>query len=337
MDPFSIDEMAALGTVLSLNSDDLRRNYKKWGPSARTCVQCSRAPEFDHEHEADVTTDAAKLIAHPETVNPAGKSNEDPMAVPHKLFSVQPRNKDDTLGLGRMLAKATIATPYIRNLISYVVAAAAARERIKFFQIFSRQPMLGGAAGTLFERFVLCWLACGSGSLQCTAKGTNPDALEIPACPTEDQRVFLSSKTTLKAAKVKLLPSCFFPGSQTFPTVDAIILTNDCLITVQVTISSRHSAKEAGFNLVRESGIQKKKKPNRNDDRRWCHVFVTDEESKAKSLREQNRDDLPEDISIYSAVFDVGGLDINVEKIRAFEKLDDQKSAPEDRMDVDDR
>jgi hypothetical protein len=315
---FSLAE-SLYSTVLNLNSDDLRRNYKKWGPSARTCVRSSRAPEFDGVHEARVTADAKKLIANPEIPNLTGKLDEDAMAVPHKLFSVQPLKKGDTMGVGRMLAKAIIATHYIRKLISYEVAVATVHKRINFFQTLSRQPMLSGAVGTLFERFVLCWLASGSGSLQCTAKHTASHDLEIPACPTENQRVFLSSKTTLKDAKVTLLPSCFFPASQTFPTVDAIILTNDCLITVQVTISSEHSAKKAGFDIVRESGIRARKKTNRKGDRSWCHVFVTDEESKAKSLREQNRKELPEDISIYSAVFDVGGLDSSVEKIRAFE------------------
>jgi hypothetical protein len=134
----------------------------------------------------------------------------------------------------------------------------------------------------------------------------------------EGSNALLNSKTALKDMEVKHLPSCFLPGSQTFATADAIILTVDCLITVQVTLSREHTAKKSGFDGMRESGIR-----NRNlttgTNRRWCHVFVTDEDSKANSLRRQTLSDLPEDISIYSTVFDVDRPDINVENIRAFD------------------
>jgi hypothetical protein len=42
--------------------------------------------------------------------------------------------------------------------------------------------------------------------------------------------------------------------------------------------------------------------------RKWYHVFVTNDESKAESLRKQPREDLPDDITVCSAVFDIDQL-----------------------------
>lgn len=247
--------------------------------------------------------------------------DEDPMAVPHNLFSIEPLDKDDVQGYKRMGAKATLATPHIRKLISYEVAKVMARERVFLFQTLSRQPMLRSAVGTLFERFVLCWLACGFGSLHCTRAPSSrgSDVIKIPSCPGEDQTVFFHSITQLKNMTVTQLPSCFLPLSQTFPSIDAIVLTAEHLITIQVTISSKHSANKIGFDRIRESGIRKKNLPTGTKDRGWCHVFVSDTEDSATSLRHQTLSDVSNDISIYSATFDVSRSDRSVENIETFE------------------
>jgi hypothetical protein len=169
MEPFSIDEMTALGLaiwvsevflvrlfspytyseVLSLNSDDLRRNYMKWGPSGRICVQCSRKLKSEREHANLVLLDVKRLVKTPNSL-------EDPMAVPHRLFALHPLDKDDDSdSAGRTIPKAKIATPHIGKLISYEIAATEARGRVLSFQSMSKQPMLRSAAGTVFERFVL--------------------------------------------------------------------------------------------------------------------------------------------------------------------------------------
>ena len=289
----------------------------KWGPSGRICVQCSRKLKSEREHANSVLLDVKRLVQTPNLLDI--KLEKDPMAVPHRLFALHPLDKDDDSdSAGRTIPKAKIATPHIGKLISYEIAATEARGRVLFFQSMSKQPMLRSAAGTLFERFVLGWLASGSGHLSCTpAHGS--DSLEIPACPGKDQMILFRSKTTLKNMKVKQLPTCFVPDSQTFPTVDAIILTVNHLITIQVTISNEHSAKTAGFEKVRESGIRNRDLAANTKDRNWCHVFVTDQDNTAESLRNQTLNGLPQDISIYSAIFDVGQSVTRVREIEAFD------------------
>jgi hypothetical protein len=53
-----------------------------------------------------------------------------------------------------------------------------------------------------------------------------------------------------------------------------------------------------------------------------CHVFITDDDFKAKSLRDQTLSYVPEDrdIFVYSAVFDVGRSDITRERLVAFDE-----------------
>ena len=140
------------------------------------CVELSRSPKSEGTYESRVILDAIKYIG-----NPNDKVADDPMSVPHKLFCLEPEDKDDETGSGRMMAKAKIATPHIRRLISYAAANVESRERIRFFQTISTQPVFRSAAGVLFKRFVISWLASKSGSLDCTpARGTS--TLEIPAC-----------------------------------------------------------------------------------------------------------------------------------------------------------
>jgi hypothetical protein len=139
--------------------------------------------------------------------------------------------------------------------------------------------------------------------LVCSPAEPEPDSsvLEIPACEKE-RAYFFGSKTalmSLKKASLGKLPVCLLPTSKAFVAVDAIILTKDSIITIQVTISDKHSAK-SGFDDVEEAGIRK--------GRSWCHVFITDNDRRAESLRGQTLGDLPKDISLHSAVFDIGRI-----------------------------
>jgi hypothetical protein len=76
-------------------------------------------------------------------------------------------------------------------------------------------------------------------------------------------------------------------------------------------MAERHSAKRAGFDCIKTSGIVKR--------RRWHHVFITDSDAKARSLRNQTLEGIPGKISVYSAVFDVGRSNITITDL---DKLD---------------
>jgi hypothetical protein len=98
-----------------------------------------------------------------------------------------------------------------------------------------------------------------------------------------------------------------------------------------VTISHRHTTEESGFTTIKQNlptitavakrtneGRKKRKKKDKGP--LWCHVFITDDEEKAKSLRAQTLSELPRGIFVYSAVFSVGEFDVTSERMRRLEE-----------------
>jgi hypothetical protein len=237
---------------------------------------------------------AGHLIARARTI----EWNYDPVNESDIVFAIQPKGKDET---GRRMPIAGMATDRIWEIISYAAAKAHVQGRISFYQTISEDPDFRGSAGKMFGRFFLSWLASGPdvNPLDCSPAKLGSSVLNIPACG-EEQTSFFGSKTVLKRSELddSKLPVCLLPISQTFAGVNAIIFTNEFFITVQVTISDKDGAKGIGF-----TGIKESISPHIREHRNWCHVFITDNDRKAESLRGQTLSDLPKDISVYSGVF----------------------------------
>lgn len=88
--------------------------------------------------------------------------------------------------------------------------------------------------------------------------------------------------------------------------VDAIVCSGTCIITIQVTMSETHPLNPRVFKLIKASLPKRFRKR-----RRWCHVFITDEEEKAKRLQTksyQGLENIGFFISIYSSVLNVQAL-----------------------------
>jgi hypothetical protein len=235
----------------------------------------------------------------------------------HLLFAIQPKGKDLS---GRMTPIAAAATDRIWEIISYATAQAQVEDRIKFYKLISWQPEFRGAAGQMFERFVLSWLASGPNvdPLGCSPADPELSALNIPACGGEQTYFFGTTTALKKLAKLDEFPICLLPISKTLIAVNAIVITKELIITIQVTISDHHSAKKEGFNDVMKSAVRR--------GRGLRHAFITDSHHSAESLRGQTLSGLPEEISLYSGVFDVRSLTFDhVEHMRA---LDEKKVGP---------
>jgi hypothetical protein len=114
------------------------------------------------------------------------------------------------------------------------------------------------------------------------------------------------------------LPFCLVPVFQTFAATDAIVLTEDSIITLQMTVSSKHDAKNVGFQKIFDGLPAKFLRP-----RTWRHVFLTDSEDKVKALRNQKlkKNDGTEviDIHIYSAVINIHDWDLIITSDRTDE------------------
>jgi hypothetical protein len=243
------------------------------------------------------------------------------MTVSHVLFSMEPKGLTEGL---RRISIGHIATDRIKNIILYAAAEAKAQKRIDFYFTISTQPGFRTSVGNMFEEFVLSWLYAHSDAyISCVAAQRTSPSLQIPACgPGGDNTVFFASKTFFrKNIGVKTPPLLLLPTSPAFSTADAIVLTQEFIITIQVTISDKHTANVDGFALIEDYLPSKTKR-----SKKWCHVFITDDESSATSLRSQTFSGIPSQIEIYSAVFDVGMPSISRKHVEGFNERKNEVS-----------
>ncbi|KAH9022953.1 hypothetical protein EDB85DRAFT_1992850 [Lactarius pseudohatsudake] len=282
MDHPTVDEIESLGKILGLDLENIKRYYETWGPSARIYLDLSRNPHREHAHEM-LVIDAATDFVSRLTATTTGYNA---IKVSHILFSVRPESKTPA---GRMIPVADAATERIEAIISYAVATAHASERIAFYSTLSRHSWFKAFAGHMFEKFVLTWLSsdhCGLDPLLCTPANIRPRGL-----------------------KVDQLPFCLLPRPQSRTLVDAVVITDTFIITIQVAISPWRRVRQGLFaeieaNLPTITNGRKK--------RRWCHAYW---------LRARTLSDLPSHFCVYSAVFSVDRPGITSERMR---KLDNE-------------
>ena len=177
------------------------------------------------------------------------------------------------------------------------------------FQFTMYTPMV---QGTCQLHLVLAWLSAHpvTTPIPCAATLAEAPTLAIPACP-KDWAFSLTALTSLGNINKHLLSSlfCFLPTSHTFPgptqAIDAIVINNNNLITVQVCTSSEVYADLETFQTIWQNLPHTIRQTHK-----WCHIFVTSMHRTAKQLQNQSMmnqvmNPLGVDIFYYSTVFDV--------------------------------
>ncbi|KAH9054811.1 hypothetical protein EDB87DRAFT_1414700 [Lactarius vividus] len=147
---------------------------------------------------------------------------------PRTFFAVQPEAEDRG---GRMVPVAEMATEHVKGIILYAAAAASAPKRNEFYRIVSTQLAFKVSAGKMFEGFVLSWLYTNSNvdPLRCFATGQLD--LEVPTFG-EEQTTFFDGKNGLEQVNGDKLPLCLLPTSNDTPTAEAIVITDEFIITI---------------------------------------------------------------------------------------------------------
>ncbi|KAH9037886.1 hypothetical protein EDB85DRAFT_566732 [Lactarius pseudohatsudake] len=229
MNHTSIQDITALSKLLNLDVGNIQRLYMKWGPSVRTCTELL-LDDSESDHEDEVKDAAGEFVKDPLTIPKFNKSK-----VSHLLFSIRPESQNRK---GRRRQISEMATDHIKMIISYAAAEATAQDRIYFYQTISTRPEFSAPADKMFKAFVLCWLYARPNveSLRCFA--TDQPDLEIPACE-EKQTTFFDSENGLRTVNGNKLPLCLLPRSANFTTADAIVITGESIITIQVTLSDQ--------------------------------------------------------------------------------------------------
>ena len=197
-----------------------------------------------------------------------------------------------------------IAKNHLFGIVSRSYAELDQATRQSFFQAISGQRWFDTVAGRIFETHALLWFrnSPDQDTLPCIpADSENNLPLRIPVCG--NNLAFFSKAEGLKNVDEQHEGlKCLVPVSQDFPTVDAIFLTENFIITVQMTVASTHDANIIGFEKVYQHLPSKVKAT-----RQWGHVFLSNSEDKATVLREQRLTGLPQkmEVGVYSAVIDI--------------------------------
>ena len=209
-----------------------------------------------------------------------------------------------------------VKTRYLRGLVRGLVADQIAQldaaEQVSFYVRTSKHIWFKGTLGYIFEKFVYAWLHSNpDGSrLLCTAANA-PDSENLYLRPPGSRKVMTLSDTALKQAKKFGIPFGLIPYSQSFPSLDAIVCTEDHIITIQATVASTHSTKEQGFLMVKNNLPVRFRR-----NREWCHLFITDLADTADALRRTHSEVLDNmGIRIYTAVLDVAALNFTREEL----------------------
>jgi hypothetical protein len=180
-----------------------------------------------------------------------------------------------------------------------------------------KHPKLKGAAGYMLETFFYAWFlgAAGSGDMSCVGV-SGASSIQIPVIKETIEfggysKMKKRAKKKAKTEKMELdkhqFPFGFIPTSSTQPTFDAVAFTDRDIITIQITVSPTHNINPRGFEQLKDyiPGSFLK-------SRAWHHVFVTNDDDNAESLRGQKMPIIEEEgISLHSAVLDVSQLGVN--------------------------
>ncbi|KAH9180779.1 hypothetical protein EDB89DRAFT_66709 [Lactarius sanguifluus] len=264
------DELNALGKILGLNAERLRKNYNLWGPSVRVCISLTKNPD-DVGSYAQSVADAADSLT--------SQYDDFKSTSTRELFVVRPTSSS------RQMVTEEFGTNHLRGIVARAYAKHDHATRLTFYKAIRRLSLFSSPAGQMYEINVLLWFrhARDTDFLRCTSNTTGSPQLEIPACPGNLK--FFSQPNELHEMYEPGRPICWVPTSGTLPTLDAVVLTDDSVVTVQITVASKHSANNLAFeDVYRNLPPSLKAKPR-------CHVFISDSGLQCEIVAKAGPDD----------------------------------------------
>jgi hypothetical protein len=292
--------------VLDLDGEALVKHSSQWGPSARICIEMQRDPLMALSLISKARTAAAAFVDDFEQI-------DEPQAttLPDILFVVHPE------GPFRFVGIVSVATDYFNQVLTEAYAAADLHQRIEFYKMLSIRAGFESSALYILRSFFYAWFfnCWKSPKLQCSAAPGKPRS-EFSILPTCENVYRIMKISSLKSANDLQTPFGWLPILESFTFADAIICTDKYIITIKVTGSSTIKIDRIGFNRMKNN-LPSQFLANR----KWIHVFVTDDEDKAIRLQIRQFKFLTEkDIAIYYTVLDVHQADLSTEDLRRAEE-----------------
>ena len=279
--------------MLGLNTEILRDSYNSWGPSARDCLRFAKNPKAIDRHEQDVFQTVSEL-----TKDASRFTDFQVPSAMHQIFVVRPSPDS------REIATVEFGTNRLRDIVARAYAQRDHALQYSFYRTIREHPYFASPARQMFEIRQLLWFRhYYSNPRSCTGAAESSPPLQIP-CWYNNLKFFYKVEELKDISQTKT-PICLVPTSPKFPALSAIVLTGNAVITIQITIALKHGAKEQEFDLIYKNLPPDllAKRPGR------CHVFITDNEMNARSLREQNQTQVPNGTLVYSMAFGIKELE----------------------------
>lgn len=162
----------------------------------------------------------------------------------HRLIVVRPKRES------RQDITVEFASERLLAFISRAYAQHDSAVRRGFYNAMSGHAWFSASAGYILKSSVLLRLRHPPARdyFPCVPAENGSPLLKIPAC--RDKMEFFTKADDLKNVDQHNLPKCLVPVSQTFPTLDAIVITTNFIITMQMSFFSAHDAKDIGFQRV---------------------------------------------------------------------------------------
>ena len=293
--------------LLGLNTEILRDSYASWGPSTRDCLRFAKNPKAIGRHEQDVFRTASEL-----TKDASHFTGFQLPSATHRIFVLRPSPDS------REIACVEFGTNRLRNIVARAYAQQDNAVRYSFYRTIREHSWFASPAHQMVEIHLLLWFwHCHHNYSYIRCPGATEDSprLKIPPCP-ENLKFFYKAEE-LKDISEPGKPICLVPTSRSFPTLSAVVLTSSDVITIQITFALRHDTNEPEFDLIYRNLPPDllARRPGR------YHVFITDKEIIAKSLREQNQTQVPNETLVYSAAFSIeSSALVTEERVHALEK-----------------
>jgi hypothetical protein len=298
---FMLLDLISHSIIHNLDINHFLEDFKKWGPNARTLIRLSCGLSPNSQLLREVTSAASRFVRDPATITMAASSQQ----FFYALFTITPIHDDD-----RSDYTSKVTNRYICGLVMEEIASLDMAAQVSFYRRASTLPQFEGTWGYMFESYFLVWLCSAerADELSCIAKSTmsakpSRSSKELCLKPLERKKVIVVNEVSyFKEARARDTPFGWLPVSQILPSLDAVICTDNNIITIQLAISSaEHTMIDDGFKLL-EHNLPSRFKRTRT----WVHVFVTDREETAISLRNQSHEVATQrNILIYSMVLDI--------------------------------
>ncbi|KAH9062578.1 hypothetical protein EDB83DRAFT_2675344 [Lactarius deliciosus] len=312
MGHFSYDEIKALGNILGLDVSEFIRIYNKWGPSARNCVQFSQQHVLECAHESHVYAAACDFV---EDFYAARRRLIDGYTLSDPLFSIRAKETDRSVPVAR------VATGHIDEVILKAAVKTYAVSRVEFYDSLRLDKSFRSTAEHIQKSYLFAELSNYSDSMPtlwtpCHGTASEAPVLKIPLCP-KHRSITLTDLSSMRDMEMPRLrtPFCLLIEPLAGAAVDAIVCSDDAIITFQVIVSYPHDTSLGGFEHIRS---QFPALFTGEEARRWCHVFVATNTKDEETLRDDLKEVPPTDlnVTIYTIHFQIVWLNPIQERLK---------------------